>query len=173
MAILDARLLPLIETLAASGADWLAFELTDGIRSGRIVEESAEALEQARTMVREGSFGRTPIPEEFHGDSQVIEPIAGDDQIDWADRYIRARLKDNIGMLTTAFNGLEQIVASELPTDVPAQSREMASAVSLVLQEDETSFEVNRTNVSEALHALQFLNSALNSWRSNLLGEQL
>ena len=169
----DARLLPLIETLAASGADWLAFELTDGIRSGRIVEEFAEVLEQARTMVREGSFGRTPIPEEFHGDSQVIEPIAGDDQIDWAVRYIRARLKDNIGMLTTAFNELEQIVASELPTDVPAQTREVASGVSLVLQEDETSFEVNRTNVSEALHALQFLNSALNSWRSNLLGEQL
>ena len=58
-------------------------------------------------------------------------------------------------MLTTAFNELEQIVASELPTDVSAQSRAMASGVSLVLHEDETSFEVNRTNVAEALNALQ------------------
>ena len=42
MAILEARLLPLIETLAEAGADWLAFEVVDGIRAGRVAEEHLE-----------------------------------------------------------------------------------------------------------------------------------
>ena len=51
MAILDPRLLPLLETLAASGADWLAFEIVDGVRRGREPEEPEEP--EARVVRRE------------------------------------------------------------------------------------------------------------------------
>jgi hypothetical protein len=44
MARLDARLLPLLETLSASGADWLAIELVEGIGFGRIAEEPVMRL---------------------------------------------------------------------------------------------------------------------------------
>lgn len=48
MAVLDPRLMPLIEMLTTVAADWLAFELIDGNRRGREVEETANALTIAR-----------------------------------------------------------------------------------------------------------------------------
>ena len=52
MAILDPRLLKLIETLMASRLDWLVIELIAGIQAGRPVEEPEKALAAARQDIR-------------------------------------------------------------------------------------------------------------------------
>lgn len=59
MAVLDPRLIPLIETLAAADLDRLAFEIIEGLRRGVESEEPAETLEMARADARE----KRPPPE--------------------------------------------------------------------------------------------------------------
>ncbi len=44
MAILEPYSLPLIETLAEGGADWLAFEVVNGVRAGKVAEEPLWSL---------------------------------------------------------------------------------------------------------------------------------
>jgi hypothetical protein len=170
MARLDRRLLPLIETLAASGADWLAFELTDGIRSGRVVEEQPEALERARTLVREGSFGSIPVLEHDPEISPHIEPIAGDEQIDWAIQFVSTRLENTVAMLASALEGLDDIVKESSRTEAPVGTEMMASEVTLVLQIDEAFLQVERLGAMAALNAVQALRSALSTWGATVLG---
>jgi hypothetical protein len=91
MALIDSRLLPLIDLLAGAGADWLAFELMDYIRAGRPAEDPPEVLAQSRMQVREGR-GEGPLePPEIVATS-ATSPIVGDEQILWAARYVADRL---------------------------------------------------------------------------------
>ncbi len=88
MAVLDPRLLPLLETLAGAGADWLAFEIVDGIRRGRELVEPEELLGAAREKVRSRQ-----LSDRLSADVPVLaEPIFGDEQIVWAANYVAARL---------------------------------------------------------------------------------
>jgi hypothetical protein len=52
MAILDARLFSMIETLVAAGLDWLAFELIEGVRRGQEIEETNDILAISRERAR-------------------------------------------------------------------------------------------------------------------------
>lgn len=166
MATLDNRLLPLIETLASSGADWLAFELIDGIQAGLVVEESADDLERARTFVRKGSSGATPLSGHPDGISQGVYPIAGDEQIDWAIEYIKKRLEDTSAMLVGALDNLNKIVEQSPRVDALSELEEAASEVTLVLQDDEASLKVNRSDAIGASNAIQSLSLALGNWRA-------
>jgi hypothetical protein len=67
MAKIDPRLLPLIEALSASGADWLAFEILDGIRTGRRAEDSEEELRDARRAVSAFRQKGEPLAERESG----------------------------------------------------------------------------------------------------------
>src|SRR4051794_27443556 len=123
-----------MEILTASGADWLIFELIDGIRGDGTVEEPAEALQRARYLVREGSFGSTPMEQS----SEIlphIEPLSGDRQIDWAVEYISKRLDDSIRMLISSLDDLSGILADAPQTILPVEieGRVSASGVTLVL----------------------------------------
>lgn len=53
MANLDHRLFQLFETLVQSKADWLVFELIEGIEAGMVVEEAADDLASARIQARQ------------------------------------------------------------------------------------------------------------------------
>ena len=55
MATIDPRLLPLIETLVAVDADWLALEILDGLRLGIVAEEIPEHLLATQLAVREAT----------------------------------------------------------------------------------------------------------------------
>lgn len=74
MAILDSRLLPLIETLSDRGLDWLAFELIESIRRGREPVEPEELLVRARAKVVEGGGGEP----ETVSQTASAAPILGD-----------------------------------------------------------------------------------------------
>lgn len=88
MTVLDTRLLPLLETLVGAAADWLAFEIVDGVRRGREPLEPEELLRAAREKVRSRR-----LSDRLSAEIPVLsEPILGDDQIVWA--AIRLRVQD-------------------------------------------------------------------------------
>lgn len=152
MAILDRRLIPLIEILTDLGLDWLAFEMVDGIRRGREPEETAQDLMVARKQVRDGemkSVESKPI------ESVEAELLLGDDQLNWAADYLAERLEAIFAEMSASLNNIDGIIGttdSHLP------------AASLVLRDGEEDWTVDDAIVKEAQSQLPKLRKALTSW---------
>jgi len=163
MAVLDPRLLPLVETLAGAGADWLAFEVVDGVRRGREALEPEEQLRAAREKVR----SRHP-PDRLSADIPVLpEAILGDDQIVWAANYVAARLDAVLADLEAGYAMIEAIAEnsaftfkqpdlaqSEVTTDPPVK-------ISLVGQEGDL---VDRSSIAAGREGVLSLSNALARW---------
>jgi hypothetical protein len=163
MATLDSRLLPLIETLAAADADWLAFELLDGLRQGRVVEETHDELRRTQIAVR--SAGRlTRRSEEPSSPPPAAEPIVGDDQIEWAAAYVSNRLSDAVSMLQSTLDQLDEIVSGTSALDGPFKAASSEEGVTLVLQDGDEVPRVRRVEAADARAALPKLQEVLRAW---------
>lgn len=111
MAVLDPRLLPLLGALADTGADWLAFEIVEGVRRGRESLEPEGILKVAREKVRSRQQS-----DRFTTDvSSAVEPILGDEQIVWAADYVVARLEGALADLDAGYATMKAV--AEAPSD--------------------------------------------------------
>jgi hypothetical protein len=135
MAMIDPRLLPLIETLIAVDADWLAFEILDGIQLGRVVEETREDLQSTRLAVRTAKHQKRRS-EERAEPPPAATPLVGDEQIDWAANYVAARLSDAVSMLGATLDQLNQIVSSAEESPAATSDQTSKREVDLVLREE-------------------------------------
>ena len=168
MAILDPRLLELIETLVASRLDWLAFELIEGVQAGRPPEESEEALAAARESIRGNAQPKA------RGEPQAIaveaKPIPPDEQIDWAAAYVEGRLGAALEQLQSSIDTLDFVAEGTIerpdtprgavaqPTDA---SEPRAVAVLLDLEGDRKS---GRDDIAGARESFPTLRTALAEW---------
>jgi hypothetical protein len=169
MAILDPRLLALIETLAAEGADWLAFELIEGIQRGRESEEPEDALVSARVRARFGEQGRRePIVS-----VRPAMPILGDDQIVWAATYVSQRLDSALNDLAGASDALNAIAAA------PSSQREREeeqhlqgppAPINIVINDEEV-LTASHGEIETARDAIEELRSALDNWSFQVRGQ--
>lgn len=160
MAVLNPRLLPLLETLAASGADWLAFEIVDGVRRGREPEEPEELLQAARENVRARQPERIPSPEIL----KLTAPILGDDQIAWAAAYVLARLDGALADLDAGYAMIEVIADDTTRRSEkagPSPAGIMPVAV-VVLGEDNSP--IDRRSIAAARNGIPGLRDALVAW---------
>lgn len=162
MAILDRRLIPFLEMLAEIGLDWLVFELVDGIRRGRESEESAEALLSARKHVHSGKI---ELAANLSKASNDVEPLAGDEQLDWVARYVSERLEAVIAGMTATLDNINEIVEQDKSTRLLQAKRENYSKI--ILLDGERQLEVDRLRVTAALGQLPKLREALTSWVAN------
>ena len=135
MATIDSRLLPLIEASAAVDADWLAFEILEGVQRGRVAEETHDDLLLTQQKVREArrknstERQRPPSP-------ATAQPILGDDRIDWVISYVNERIREIGSMGGAALEELNAIlfssVAPQIRFTLPARD-----GVTRVLQTDD------------------------------------
>jgi hypothetical protein len=163
MATIDPRLLPLIETLIATDADWLAFEILDGIRLGRVPEETREDLESTRITVRTTKH-QARRSEERAVPTPVGMTIAGDEQIDWAATYVVDRLSDAVSMLRATFDQLNQIVTLAAHPDAIVSDRISARKVDLSLQVEAEGPSLRSSQVDDARTAIPKLREAISAW---------
>ena len=165
MAIIDPRLLPLIETLVAADVDWLAFEILEGVQVGEVLEESFEKLRLTQERVR--STKRLSLKE--HGaEESVLTPVSnprtGNAQLLWAARYINQRLWDAVSMVSASFDQIEVILSTLAPKAAPP-SPVIHGAVTVVLQQpDEREATLSRNGAGAARAGLEQLQLALNAW---------
>jgi hypothetical protein len=169
MAILDPRLLPLLETLATAGADWLAFEVVEGIRRGREPEEPEDMLWAARQNVRSDQ----PVPRLSPELPAASKPILGDEQIAWAADYVAIRVE---GVLSDLVEGTAMIEAiadrSSQTGDLDGLATIMAGqqtplTFALVGHEDAA---IDRHSIAAARDGLEELRKALGNWASDARG---
>ena len=164
MAIIDPRILSLVETLADRGMDWLVFELMEGIQDGRSPQESEEALAAARDRATENSG---QYREALHRDVAPSEtaPIVGDDQLRWAVGYIKERLRDTIDALDASFDCLETLGLVNERVTGGAQG----GAIRVTFVEDESPINLTRGGLSIAREGLGALQHALDVWLADTL----
>lgn len=172
MAVLDPRLLPLLETLAGAGADWLAFEVVDGVRRGREPLEPEELLRTAREKVR----SRQP-PDRQSADIPVLaEPILGDDQIVWAANYVAARLDGVLADLDEGCAMIEAVAENssyKFRQDDPAVSEitpKIPVKITLIGQEGHP---VDRSSIAAAQEGVVSLRDALARWSIEARGKTM
>jgi|ERR1700722_985566 len=166
MAIVDPRLLPLIETLIAADTDWLAFEILDGIQSGRVAEETREDLQSTRLAVRTAKHQKRRS-EERSVPPPAATPLVGDEQIDWAVNYVADRLSDAVSMLGATLDQLNQIASSTEEPQATISDRTSRKDVDLVLREEGEGPVLHRTQVDEASAAIPKLREALSNWANS------
>ena len=163
MATIDPRLLPLIETLVGSGADWLAFEILDGIRSGRPAEESAEEVSDGRSAVRSFRRHRGVPPPELEPGETFVEALEGDEQIQFAASYAIDRIAEAIEMARVSIRQLNQIVSrSEGRTEPVDIDSADDPRIYIRLEDSDATFTEDQSR--EALKRLPELKEALLAW---------
>jgi hypothetical protein len=167
MAVIDPRLLPLIEVLAASGADWLAFELFDGLHVGQAPEDSDEELNRARLAVREFRNDER-LPEEPDLQTPTATPIVGDEQIEWAARYVAGRISDSIRMLEASLDHLESIVSKDRDSGGTSDGMSIQSQGGIALRMEGEEVVVRRTQIDEGIAGLPVLKEALLNWAESV-----
>lgn len=163
MATLDTRLLPLIEALAVADATWLAFEILDGLRLGKVAEETRADLQSTRAAVRSAERP-TRRSEERALPPPAAVPIVGDEQIDWAADYVSKRMSDAVFMLQEALDQLEGIISGTPTLDGAPSASAATEGVTLVLQAHDEGFSVRRSEAADARNTLPKLQEALLAW---------
>lgn len=158
MAILDPRLLQIFETLIVSRADWLLFELIEGIEAGIVVEETADDLASARVLARQER--ESPRPVERIAVSPESRPLQGDDQVVWAARYVGSRLKEVLAMMDASAERLNMLV--DRRGDIGIKGRR--SSVTLGLRDDDQVIAVGSEGRALAQSAVIDLFAGLEIW---------
>jgi hypothetical protein len=163
MATLDTRLLPLIEALAVADADWLAFEILDGLRLGKVAEETRAELKSTRSAVRSAERPTRRSEERAVLPAPAV-PIIGDEQIDWAADYVGKRMSEAVLMLQATLDQLEGIISGTPTLDGAHSPSSAGEGVTLVLQTDGEELSVRRRDVADARATLPRLQEALLAW---------
>jgi hypothetical protein len=164
LATLDPRVLELIETLMASGADWLIFELIEGINAGIVAEESQDTLALARIMARQDrEVTRSP---ERIARSPQSRPLEGDEQIEWAARYVGTRLKDTLALMDVSAERLSLLVDQQ----VDGAYAKAGASVNLGLRDGEQMIASSPNQLSAAQSAVSDLLRGLDRWMREVTG---
>jgi len=163
MARLDSRLLPLIETLAAADADWLAFEILDGLQQGRVAEETHDDLHSTQIAVRKAERA-TRRSEEPALPPPAAEPIVADEQIEWAADYIAKRMSDAVLMVGATLDQLDEVTSGAQPLDRGPLASGAKEGVTLILQTQDERLSVRKGEAANARAALPKLREALLAW---------
>jgi len=162
MATIDPRLLPLIETLMVSGADWLAFEILDGIRSGRPAEDSEEEAKKARLAVRSFRQRKAP-PLESKVRETFVEPLVGDAQIEFAAAYVIDRTSQAIEMARLALQQLDQIALRSHGRSGPLGG-DFEHGGHIQIRLEDNNLVLSQSQAEEAQGRLPELRRALSAW---------
>jgi hypothetical protein len=171
MATIDRRLLPLIEALAAVDADWLAFEILEGVQRGRVAEETHDDLLLTQQKVRGASRKKSTERQRPHWVSPApAQPVTGDDQIDWAVSYVNERIQDMVSMADATIEELNAILFTSAPPQVRLTlPPPPTDGVTLVLQTDDEQHRiVRKDDVAQARAGLPRLRSELLTWAESI-----
>lgn len=174
VAILDSRVLELVETLVAARLDWLAFELIEGIRLGRSPEEPEEALAAARQSIRSNAQPKA------RGEPQVLlaepQPIPAGEEVEWAAACVEERLEAALEQLQASIDTLDFIVES---TSEPEDPQDLATGASvktgqgmtLVLLDVEGDRKSSREDIAGARDEIPALHAAFAEWTMRARGQ--
>lgn len=169
MAVLDPRILQLVETLVAAQMDWLAFELVEGIQLGRVPVESEDTLLAARQDIR--TLKPPTSPDRVLVSLEAAKRLEGDDQIEWAAGYVASRIETSIQELRAATGNLDAVLFNTDP-NTKAAGTIIGLRDGIAISSVGVSGKVDRNAIGVAEAALPELRKELEGWRDRALGRR-
>lgn len=165
MLDLDHRLWPLLASLSDAGADWLAQEIIDGLRSSDCPIADPETLAQAQRIAETGAG------EIEHEVTIEPQPLRGDHQVPWAAHHIADRLDHTLSLLEASFGLLDDIIdhRNDAQDAISRGSSVARPPTILVVNEDEGSIAVQASDLPRARVAVGALRESLEQWSSEVL----
>jgi hypothetical protein len=147
MIQIDSRLQPLFVVMNDAGFDWIVSEILESLRQGHPRLASKNELESIRAKIDH----HDETPEDVPADSEFVEPIVGDDQIDFVVNLVRGRFEEITGMLEEASKNLRLISAtSESPAAEPKIAFQVDDEIRFITSKDtaDLSEHINRLNAN-------------------------
>lgn len=160
MGDINPHVFELAETLAAVGADWLAFEVMEAIRHGKPTDHLPN---NRRAVPHEADAweGESLSPHERQLIDVGTEPIPALDQIEFAANYIVERLSEAIAMTKASLQNLDRIASTFLDEQ---SGKDDQRATPLTLGLEESDFRFTSADVDRLRSLLPALLSSLKEW---------
>lgn len=162
MATIDPRIAPLVETLIASGADFIALEILIAIQRGMVDEDSEDELREAREAVGHFRQGNQPAGFKPAGEAKVRH-LNGEEQIEFATQYVIERLTRELGMADASIENLNRIANGADDSSPKAVSNSSAVRLRWI----DVDAQIDRKQIENARAHLITLREALSAWSTS------
>lgn len=157
--MIDQRIYPLLQTLAAADLDWLARELVDGLTAGHVTTADPERMVFARELARRQSqyVRSTEIGQSVEAADKPFTPA---EQLDYAANYTITRLADVVMTMEKSLDSLGHL----LEANVPPPPGSAPGSIMLALSDGEIKATVDAQDLRLAKEGLQELQVAITAW---------
>lgn len=161
--MIDPRIYPLLQTLAASDLDWLVREIMDGLTAGHVSTASPEQMDLARELARR--------QEQFLNFDDVAQSndvkdkaFTADEQVNYAANYTISRLADVIETMAVSFDSIGRILETHARPAVEGTP----GPLMLSLEHDDSKATTSMEDLRQAREGLSELRDAITAWRNSL-----
>lgn len=156
--MIDSRLFPLLETLSASGLDWLVLDIVEAVTFGDIELEGGDALALARNAVKLGREQRSNDGLRFQ--RPVRREWSPDEQVKLAAQIVLQRVEEVLTMSEFSLAALALLIRGESSE----QSSASLEGIAFATDENELGRAMTREGISEARESLDTLRRAVDQW---------
>ncbi|MEB8387791.1 hypothetical protein OO012_11160 [Rhodobacteraceae bacterium KMM 6894] len=158
--MIDRRLFPLLETLAASRLDWLMRDVMVSIELGDQQVETENALSSAHERIRLNEEVRSES--ENQASKERSTPWTGDEQVALAADIVMTRLKETLLMAEFSIESVSRLIGAET-REVTTPSNE---GVAVLGDDGEVEASMDEQAVRKALEGMDQLRLAIEEWKS-------
>lgn len=162
--MIDSRIFPLLETLAASNLDWLVRDILATIEMGDLQLETENTVSGAQERVRQNEDVRSESEES--ADTVRSRPWTGDEQVSIAGELVVSRITETLHMARDSIEGVSGVIGKYDGKDIDAS----VGGLVLLGENGEVEGSIDEAAVEQALIGLKQLRLAVGEWISEMLG---
>lgn len=164
LILIDIRIFPLLETLAASDLDWLVKDILATIEFGDPQMESEDVVSHAQERVRQNDDVRSE--REDRAEMASSRPWTGDEQVAIAADLVLRRMKETLYMAREAIEGVSRCIGEYNGEGIDA----LVDGVALLGGNGQIEASIDGLAVEHALGDLDKLRLAVEEWKFEMLG---
>lgn len=162
--MIDSRIFPLLETLAASNLDWLVRDILATIEMGDSQLETEDAVSGAQERVRQNEDVRSES--EDSAETVRSRPWTGDEQVAIAGELVVSRITETLHMARDSIEGVSRVIGKYDGRDIEGS----AGGFVLLGDNGEVEGSIDEAAVEQALIGLKQLRLAVEEWATEMLG---
>ena len=164
LTLIDSRLFPLLETLAASNLDWLVRDILAIVEMGETQIASEGEMYAAQERIRLDQDSRSE--HEDQAETAVSKPWSGDEQVALAAHIVVTRIEESLVMARYSIEAVSTLIGESERVDTGRSVEGLA----LLGDDGELAVSIDRPAIDDALESLDQLRLAVGEWKSEMLG---
>ncbi|WP_157966314.1 hypothetical protein [Oceanibium sediminis] len=161
--MIDYRLFPLLETLAASNLDWLVKDILAIVEMGDTQIASEGAMYAAQERIRLDQDLRSEQDDQAETAASI--PWSGDEQVALAADIVVRRVKESLVMARASI----EVVSTLIGEGERADTGYSVEGLALLGDDGESAVSIDRPAIDHAIESFDQLRLAVEEWKSEML----